>query len=87
MFEIMSLSLTSLLSSISLSFKHNIALIVAFLGMKRQDCIEIKLFYIEFPPKKSYIKVFDAKEKNEPTGIFTMTGKREQSLRREIRQR
>ena len=65
----------------------NITLIVAFLGMKRQDCIEIKLFYIEFPPKKSYIKVFDAKEKNEPTGIFTMTGKREQSLRREIRQR
>ena len=36
MFEIMSLSLTSLLSSISLSFKHNIALIVAFLGLKKK---------------------------------------------------
>ena len=93
MFEIMSLSLTSLLSSISLSFKHNIALRVAFLGLKKKQnkidsfFIEIQLFNIKFSPKKLDITVFDAIEKTEPTGVFTMTGKREQSLRREIRQR
>ena len=83
MFEIMSLSLTSLLSSISLSFKHNIDSGV-FRGEKKQNkidsfCIEIKHFYIKFSPKKSYITVFDKIEKTEP-------GKRE-GLRREIRQR